>query len=127
MINTSIVDQLKIQSILSESFYMFNDDTGNRFVVCKGYVLDYTTFCVFVIWEIGGSVAYLKNLANRKDWVDTIKQLNRSDTKIAQTENSYGLVKYMFSRIKHILSNYTKETLAYTFNDAVSSLNSVAK
>lgn len=104
------IDQLRIESSLTEQFRILTYPDGSRIVAVNGYVLDYPVFCCMLIWMLSGSVFYINILSKNEKMINRIKELN-PDVQYIQNLDGYALSKHTFNRIGRMLSNNSKQEI----------------
>lgn len=107
--NTEI-DQLRIESSLTEQFRIFTYPDGSRIVAANGYVIDYSAFCCMLIWMLSGSVFYINIISKNELMIKRIKELNPGSDYI-QSLDGYVLTKHMFNKIGKMVSSNSKQEL----------------
>lgn len=107
--NTEI-EQLRVESSLTEQFRVFTYPDGSKIVAANGYVIDYPMFCCMLIWMLSGSVAYINILSRNDKLIKRAKELNPNVHAIQSLEG-YSLTKHIFNRIGRMLSNNSKQDL----------------
>ncbi len=104
------VEQLRIESSLTEQFRIYTYPDGARIVAANGYVMDYAMFSCMLIWMLSGSVFYISILSRNDKMINRIKELNPTAHAIQSLEG-YALTKHVFNRIGKMLSNNSKQEL----------------
>jgi hypothetical protein len=104
------IDQLRIESSLTEQFRVFTYPDGSRIVAANGYVMDYPMFCCMLIWMLSGSVFYINVLSKNDRAISRIKELNQNVPSIQSLEG-YSLSKHVFNMTGRMLVNNSKQEL----------------
>lgn len=107
---TTEIDQLRLESRLTEQFRIHTYEDGSRIVAANGYVVDYAMFSAMLIWMLGGSVCYISVMSKNDAMMDRVKKLN-PDVNAIQQLSGYSLVKHVFNRIGRMLKNNSKQEL----------------
>jgi len=105
------IEQLRIESKLTEQFRIYTYPDGTRIVAANGYVMDYAMFSCMLIWMLGGGVCHMSVMSKNDHLLSRVKKLNPTITAV-QDLNGYSLVKHLFSKIGQMLSNSTKTEIS---------------
>lgn len=112
------IEQLRIESNLSERFSIHTYPNGSRIVAANGYVMDYAMFSCMLIWLLGGSVCYITHMSKNDRMITRTKQLNPNVVAI-QSLDGYALCKHVFSKVGRMLSNSSKQELIDLMSSAL--------
>lgn len=94
--DTNVIDRLRIESRLSESFCIAATNDGKRIVAMNGYVVDYPTFCTMLIWYLSDTMGYSRILQERNGLVTFLKHANEWDGHLSKL-NGYHVMNHIYN------------------------------
>lgn len=93
---TDLLDRLRIESRLSESFCIAATEDGKRMVAMNGYIVDYPTFCTMLIWYLSDTMGYSKILQERQGLIPFLKRANEWDPNLSKL-NGYHVINHVYN------------------------------
>lgn len=116
--NIDDLERLRIESRLTEDFCLYADGSGKRWMACNGYVMEYDTFCVMLMWAMANTMYYSTILKNRDDLIQRLKDLNAWDSKL-QGLDRHMVIKRIYQAISKSLIGREKTHIESRFLDLI--------
>ena len=118
MITENQIRDLKTESLLSNTFTMAKDDSGEWWVVFGRYMVDHITFKTLLLWRLAGHTSYARIMNSRDDHIVFLKSLNTHDKKFQQ-QNGYSTVDFLVRQFNTVTANESKSDLVNRYKQYI--------
>jgi hypothetical protein len=97
MITNEELNILRTESLLSGSFVILKDSSGDKYVMFGESLVDINTFKLMMVWKSFGGVIYKRIINNREAHRAYLIDLNKHD-KLLASRHSHNIVEYLYSK-----------------------------
>ena len=118
MITEEQLNQLKLESKLSETFCMANDAEGERWVVFGDYITDSATFNAMLLGYFVGRHSFMRNIKTRLDY-DYLRSINNESAALPTDYFINRMIRHLFTVIK----TRSKEELVARYKECIEICN----
>jgi len=94
-----------VESKLSERFHLI-EENNTRLIVYNGYIVDYATFCLMMVWYLSGSLVYSQILCN-DNRIQLLRSMNIRNDVNMKNYDERTLIHNLFVQFKFICTNKT--------------------
>jgi hypothetical protein len=97
MITKEELNQLRTESLLSESFVVLIDSCGDKYAAFGENLVDINTFRLMLVWRAYGGIIHKRLIKNRGGYIEYLITLNIHDNGLKQIHD-YNIIDYLYAK-----------------------------